>query len=54
MTTTDGSFVPFAYHGPPTFIPPPGFPYRPFQAIGFAQDGNTLFAAGTGNGGTLL
>ena len=54
VNTTDGSFVPFAYHGPPTFIPPPGFPYRPFQVIGFAQDGNTLFAAGTGNGGTAL
>ncbi len=54
VTTTDGSFVPFAYHGPPTFIPPPGFPYRPFQVIGFAQDGDTLYAAGTGNGGTAL
>lgn len=54
VTTTDGSFVPFAYSGPATFIPPPGFPYRPFQVIHFAQDGNTLFASGTGNGGTLL
>jgi hypothetical protein len=54
VNTTDGAFVPFAYHGPPTFVPPPGFPYRPFQVIGFAQDGNTLFAAGTGNGGTVL
>jgi hypothetical protein len=54
VTTTDGSFLPFAYSGPPTFIPPPGFPYRPFQVIGFAQDGNTLFAEGTGNGGTVL
>lgn len=54
VTTTDGSFLPFAYHGPPTFIPPPGFPYRPFQVIGFAQDGDTLFAEGTGNGGTVL
>ncbi len=54
VNTTDGAFLPFAYHGPPTFIPPPGFPYRPFQVINFAQDGNTLFAAGTGNGGTVL
>jgi Domain of unknown function (DUF5122) beta-propeller len=54
VNTTDGAFVPFAYSGPPTFIPPPGFPYRPFQVIGFAQDGNTLFASGTGNGGTAL
>ncbi len=54
VNTTDGAFVPFAYHGPPTFVPPPGFPYRPFQVIGFAQDGNTLFAEGTGNGGTAL
>ena len=54
VNTTDGAFVDFAYHGPPTFVPPPGFPYRPFQVIGFAQDGNTLFAEGTGNGGTAL
>ena len=54
VNTTDGAFVPFAYHGPATFVPPPGFPYRPFQVIGFAQDGNTLFAEGTGNGGTAL
>ena len=54
VNTTDGAFVPFAYSGPPTFIPPPGFPYRPFQVINFAQDGNTLVAAGTGNGGTAL
>jgi hypothetical protein len=54
VNTTDGSFVPFAYSGPPTFIPPPGFPYRPFQVIQMAQDGNTLFASGTGNGGTAL
>jgi hypothetical protein len=54
VDTTAGAFVPFAYKGPPTFVPPPGFPYRPFQVIGFAQDGNTLFAEGTGNGGTAL
>ena len=54
VNTTDGSFVPFAYSGPPTFIPPPGFPYRPFQVIQMTQDGNTLFASGTGNGGTAL
>ena len=54
VNTTDGAFVPFAYHGPPTFIPPPGFPYRPFQVIQMTQDGNTLFASGTGNGGTAL
>ena len=54
VNTTDGAFVPFIYHGPPTFVPPPGFPYRPFQVIGFAQDGDTLFAEGTGNGGTAL
>lgn len=54
VNTTNGAFVPFAYHGPSTFVPPPGFPYRPFQVVGFAQDGNTLFADGTGNGGTLL
>ncbi len=51
---TTGAFLPFAYQGPPTFIPPPPFPYRPFQVLAFAQDGNTLFAAGTGNGGTAL
>ena len=54
VNTTDGSFLPFAYSGPPTFIPPPGFPYRPFQIIQMTQDGNTLFASGTGNGGTAL
>lgn len=54
VNTTDGAFVPFAYSGPPTFIPPPGFPYRPFQVIHMTQDGNTLFASGTGNGGTAL
>jgi Domain of unknown function (DUF5122) beta-propeller len=54
VNTTDGAFVPFAYSGPPTFIPPPGFPYRPFQVIQMTQDGNTLFASGTGNGGTAL
>jgi hypothetical protein len=54
VTTTDGSFVPFAYHGPATFIPPPGFPYRPFQSLAFTTDGNTLFLSGSGNGGTLL
>ena len=54
VNTTDGAFLPFAYHGPPTFIPPPGFPYRPFQIIQMTQDGNTLFASGTGNGGTAL
>ena len=54
VNTTDGSFLPFAYSGPPTFIPPPGFPYRPFQVIQMTQDGNTLFASGTGNGGTAL
>ena len=54
VNTTDGSFVPFTYTGPPTFIPPPGFPYRPWQAIEFTQDGNNLFVSATGNGGTLL
>ena len=57
VNTTDGAFVPFAYTGPPTFVPPPGFPYRPFQVIGFTQDPanpGVLFAAGTGNGGTAL
>ena len=54
VDTTDGAFVPFAYQGPPTFMPPPPFPYRPFQILAFAQDGDTLFAAGTGNGGTAL
>ena len=54
VNTTDGSFLPFAYSGPPTFIPPPGFPYRPFQVIQMTQDGNTVFASGTGNGGTAL
>ena len=52
VNTTDGAFVPFAFHGPPTFIPPPNFPYRPWQVVDFAQDGNTLFVAATGNGGT--
>jgi hypothetical protein len=51
---TTGATVPFAYQGPPTFIPPPGFPYRPFQSLAFAQDGNTLFVAASGNGGTAL
>ena len=51
---TTGAFLPFAYQGPPTFMPPPPFPYRPFQVLQFAQDGNTLFVAGTGNGGTAL
>lgn len=54
VTTTDGSFLPFAYHGPPTFIPPPGFPYRPFQTLALTTDGDTLFLSGSGNGGTLL
>lgn len=51
---TTGAFLPFAYQGPPTFMPPPPFPYRPFQVLQFAQDGNTLFVAATGNGGTAL
>ena len=54
VTPTDGSFLPFAYVGPPTFIPPPGFPYRPFQSLAFTTDGNTLFLSGSGNGGTML
>ena len=54
VTTTDGSFLPFVYHGPSTFIPPPGFPYRPFQSLAFTTDGNTLFLSGSGNGGTML
>ncbi len=54
VNTTNGAFVPFTYAGPPTFIPPPGFPYRPWQAIHFSQDGNNLFVSGTGNGGTLV
>ena len=54
VTTTDGSFLPFVYHGPPTFIPPPGFPYRPFQSLAFTTDGDTLFLSGSGNGGTML
>jgi hypothetical protein len=28
--------------------------FRPFQILRFTQDGNTLFAAGTGNGGEML
>lgn len=28
--------------------------FRPFQILRFTQDGNTLFGAGTGNGGELL
>ncbi len=57
VDTSTGATVPFAYQGPPTYVPPPGFPYRPFQIIGFAQDPanpGVLFAAGTGNGGTAL
>jgi hypothetical protein len=54
VDTTDGASVPFAYQGPPTFMPPPGFPYRPFQSLAFAQDGNTLFVGASGNGGTAL
>jgi hypothetical protein len=54
VDTTDGASVPFAYQGPPTFVPPPGFPYRPFQSLAFAQDGNTLFVGASGNGGTAL
>jgi Domain of unknown function (DUF5122) beta-propeller len=54
VNTTTGASVPFAYQGPPTFMPPPPFPYRPFQSLAFAQDGNTLFVGASGNGGTAL
>lgn len=54
IDTTTGASLPFAYQGPPTFVPPPGFPYRPFQSLAFAQDGNTLFVGASGNGGTAM
>jgi hypothetical protein len=53
---TTGAWLPFAYEGPVTPIFP-GFPYRPFQVIAFAQDPSNpdmLFAGATGNGGTAL
>ncbi len=47
VDTNTGASVAWAWHGPL-------FPIRPFQVLRFAQDGDTLFGAGTGNGGSAM
>jgi trimeric autotransporter adhesin len=43
---TTGASLPWAWHTADLQT------YRPFQLLAFAQDGSTLFGAGTGNGGS--
>lgn len=48
VNNTTGATVPWAWHTSDLQT------FRPFQILRFTQDGNTLFGAGTGNGGELL
>jgi len=48
VNTTTGATVPWAWHTADLQT------FRPFEVLRFTQDGNTLFGAGTGNGGDLL
>jgi hypothetical protein len=46
VDATTGASLPWAWHTADLQT------YRPFQLLAFAQDGSTLFGAGTGNGGS--
>jgi hypothetical protein len=48
VNTTTGATVPWAWHTSDLQT------FRPFQILRFTQDGNTLFGAGTGNGGSMI
>lgn len=48
VDTATGATLPWAWHTSDLQT------FRPFQILRFTQDGNTLFGAGTGNGGELL
>jgi hypothetical protein len=48
VDTNTGATLPWAWHTSDLQT------FRPFQVLRFTQDGSTLFAAGTGNGGELL
>jgi hypothetical protein len=48
VDTTTGANVAWAYHTADLQT------FRPFQILRFTQDGNTLFGAATGNGGSLI
>jgi len=48
VNTTTGATVPWAYHTADLQT------FRPFQILRFTQDGNTLFGAATGNGGSMI
>jgi hypothetical protein len=48
VNTTTGATVAWAYHTADLQT------FRPFQILRFTQDGNTLFGAATGNGGSMI
>lgn len=48
VNTTTGATVPWAWHTADLQT------FRPFQILRFTQDGNTLFGAATGNGGSMI
>jgi hypothetical protein len=48
VDATTGASLPWAWHTADLQT------FRPFQVIAFAQDGSTLFGAGTGNGGSAM
>jgi hypothetical protein len=48
VDATTGASLPWAWHTSDLQT------FRPFQVLAFAQDGSTLFGAGTGNGGSAM
>ena len=48
VDATTGASLPWAWHTTDLQT------FRPFQLLAFAQDGTTLFGAGTGNGGSAM
>ena len=48
VNTTTGATVPWAWHTADLQT------FRPFQILRFTQDGNTLFGAASGNGGSMI
>jgi hypothetical protein len=48
VNTTTGATVPWAWHTADLQT------FRPFQILRFTQDGDTLFGAATGNGGSMI
>ncbi len=48
VDATTGASLPWAWHTTDLQT------FRPFQLLAFAQDGSTLFGAGTGNGGSAM